>query len=105
MEETMSSRDAMRAALGNLLEEEMGEPYPELDDERDLREGLGLDSVDIVGLVMRIEREFRIRLSLEELKAVKTVGEMIDLVGTKLAQSGEESQASPPLGTDGQAAA
>ena len=47
------SRDELRATLSTLLEEEMGEAY-DLDDDRDLREGLGLDSVDVVGLVMRI---------------------------------------------------
>ena len=53
------NRDDLRGTLSTLLEEEMGEPY-ELDDDREIREGLGLDSVDVVGLVMRVEREFRV---------------------------------------------
>jgi acyl carrier protein len=76
------SRDDLRTTLAALLEEEMGEPY-DLADDRDLREGLGLDSVDVVGLVMRIEREFRIRLSMEDLQGVRTVGEMLDLLQSK----------------------
>ncbi len=80
----MTSRDDLRTRLAGFLEEEMGEPYLELGDDRDLRDGLGLDSVDIVGLVMRIEREFRIRLSLEDLTPIKTVGEMIDLIASKV---------------------
>jgi acyl carrier protein len=63
----------------------MGEKYPLPDDEKDLRESLGLDSVDIVGLVMRIEREFRVRLSPEELGNVKVVGDLLDLMEAKLA--------------------
>ena len=46
---------------------------------------LGLDSVDLVGLVMRIEREFHVRLSPEELATVKRVGDLLDLMETKLA--------------------
>jgi acyl carrier protein len=83
--EKMMSRDELRSTLSILLEEEMGETYPQLEDERDLREGLGLDSVDVVGLVMRIEREYHIRLTMEELQEVKSVGAMLDLLEAKLA--------------------
>jgi acyl carrier protein len=89
----MKSRDDLRSTLSRLLEEEMGEMYPELDDDRDLREGLGLDSVDVVGLVMRIEREFHIRLSMEELAEVKAVGQMLDLLEAKLANASAEMHA------------
>jgi acyl carrier protein len=81
----MSNREALRATLLHLLEEEMGESYPMLTDDQDLRESLSLDSVDVVGLVMRIEREFRVRLSPEELAAVKRVGDLLDLMETKVA--------------------
>lgn len=73
----------MRQGLARLLEEEMGEPY-ELADEADLREGLGLNSVDVVGLVMRVERQFRIRLTMEELAEMKQAGQLLDLVMSKL---------------------
>ena len=69
----------------SLLEEEMGESYPDLTDEQDLRESLKLDSVDVVGVVMRIEREFRIRLATEELGTVQRVGDLLDLMERKLA--------------------
>jgi acyl carrier protein len=70
-----------------LLEEEMGEKYPLPRDDQDLRESMGLDSVDVVGLVMRIEREFRVRLAPEELANVKVVGDLLDLMEAKLAAS------------------
>jgi acyl carrier protein len=82
----MSARETLRTTLLNLLEEEMGEKYPVLQDDQDLRETLGLDSVDVVGLVMRIEREFRVRLSPEELANVKVVGDLLGLMETKLAE-------------------
>ena len=87
----MTSREAVRATLLTLLEDEMGEPFPELGDDQDLRANLGLDSVDVVGLVMRVEREFRVRLSPEELAEVKLVGDLLDLMDAKLSARGEAS--------------
>ncbi len=87
----MSTRERLRTTLSNLLVEEMGESYPELTDDQDLRESLNLDSVDVVGLVMRIEREFRIRLATEELASVKCVGDLLDLMETKLAAPPDDS--------------
>jgi acyl carrier protein len=82
----MSAREKLRTTLLALLEEEIGESYPVLTDDQDLRESLRLDSVDVVGLVMRIEREFRIRLATEELAGVKCVGDLLDLMETKVAE-------------------
>jgi acyl carrier protein len=97
----MSTREQLRARLLNLLEEEMGEPYPLLTDDQDLRESLHLDSVDVVGLVMRIEREFRIRLATEELAAVKRVGDLLDLMEAKLLANPGGPATGPPEGQPG----
>ena len=83
----MSVRETLRATLVSLLEEEMGEKYPLPQDDQELRSSLQLDSVDLVGLVMRIEREFRVRLSAEELAAVLRVGDLLDLMEAKLADA------------------
>jgi acyl carrier protein len=81
----MMDRDTLRATLLHLLEEEMGEAYEAFDDSTELREGLGLDSVDVVGLVMRVERHFRIRLAMEELMETRQLGQLLDLIHDKLA--------------------
>jgi acyl carrier protein len=98
---TMTSREALRSTLLNLLEDEMGETYPALDDDQDLRESLGLDSVDVVGLVMRIEREYRVRLATEELATVRHVGDLLDLMEAKLAARPDATAGAP----DGEAGA
>jgi acyl carrier protein len=85
----MLSRDELRTVLVNLLEEEIGMPVPTLDDDQDIREALGLDSVDIVGLVMRIERRFRVRLSTDEMMRVKQVRDLLDLMELKQREIGE----------------
>jgi len=82
----MSARETLRTTLLSLLEEEMGESFALPQDDQDLRETLGLDSVDLVGLVMRIEREFRVRLAPEELAKVKRVGDLLDVMEAKLAE-------------------
>jgi acyl carrier protein len=91
----MSARETLRTTLLNLLEEEMGESFALPPDNADLRETLGLDSVDLVGLVMRIEREFRVRLATEELATVKQVGDLLDLMELKLQERPVESATRP----------
>src|SRR3974377_346352 len=80
----MMDREELRNVLVSLLEEEMGESYNLRDDGMELREGLGLDSVDVVGLIMRVERKFRIRLTMEELMEGKVVGQLLDLIWSKV---------------------
>jgi acyl carrier protein len=91
----MSARETLRTTLLNLLEEEMGESFALPQDDQDLRETLGLDSVDLVGLVMRIERQFHVRLTPEELASVKRVGDLLDLMEAKLAMRPDELPHSP----------
>jgi acyl carrier protein len=97
----MSTRETMRTTLMNLLEQEMGESYPMLTDDQDLRESLNLDSVDVVGLVMRIEREYRVRLATDELAGIKRVGDLLDLMEAKLAAGpspeGDSAPAASPV--------
>ncbi len=58
---------------------------PQLDDSKDLRIDLGLDSVDVVSIVSQIERQFRIRLTHQELEKLAKVGDVLDLLQAKLA--------------------
>lgn len=89
----MMDRESLRSTLADLLDEEMGQPFDLSDDAMDLRAGLGLDSVDVVGLVMRVERRFRIRLGMEELLEVRTVGDMLNMILDRLASGGSDSAA------------
>ena len=86
------SREMIRQTLIELLEADTGEKYPDLDEKTNLREGLGLDSVDVVSIVSQVERRFRIRLTHEELQTLVTVGDVLNLLEAKLG-AGPESQA------------
>jgi acyl carrier protein len=83
----MASREMIRQTLVELLEADTGEKYPDLDENTNLREGLGLDSVDVVSIVSQIERRFRIRLTHEELQTLVTVADVLKLLEAKLADS------------------
>jgi len=89
----MPDRDTIRQTLIELLEADTGEKYPDLDDNTNLREGLGLDSVDVVSIVSQIERRFRIRLTQQELEKLVTVADVLDLLDTKFTGSAGTSAA------------
>lgn len=82
----MHDRAAIQSTLVELLEADTGEQYPDLDDSKKLRDELGLDSVDVVSIVSQIERQYRIRLTHQELEKLVTVGDVLDLLEAKLAE-------------------
>lgn len=86
-------RQAIRKMLVEILEEDTGNSYAELSETDTLREGLGLDSVDVVSVVSQIERRMKIRLSHEELEKLVTVSDILDLLSSKLAPTSNSAAA------------
>jgi acyl carrier protein len=80
----MKDRAFIRQTLIELLEADTGENHSALDESANLREGLGLDSVDVVSIVSQIERRFHIRLTHQELEKLVTVADVLDLLQAKL---------------------
>jgi acyl carrier protein len=80
----MADRTQIRQTLIELIESDMGETYGSLEDSANLKEQLGLDSVDVVSIVSQIERRFRIRLTHQELETLVTVGDVLGLLERKL---------------------
>ena len=56
----MIDRANIRNTLIELLEADTGEKYGDLAEDAQLRQGLGLDSVDVVSIVSQIQRRFHI---------------------------------------------
>lgn len=77
-------RQALIEKLKSFVEEDTGKVCPEMTDDTTLREGLELDSMDLVGVIMKVEDHFRIRLSQEELQNTLTVGQLLDLLTRKI---------------------
>lgn len=80
----MITREEIRVTLLKLFEAETGEPLDSLTDDQNMAEQLGLDSVDMVSLIMQLERHFKIRLSHEELANAAQVGQLLDIVQSKV---------------------
>jgi acyl carrier protein len=80
-------RDQIRSTLKTILENEIGEVVPDLPDDTNVIERFGLDSVDVVSLVMHVERHFRVRVAHEELAATTTVGGLLDLIAKKVTEA------------------
>jgi acyl carrier protein len=83
----MLDRTSIRDTLLRFLAEDTAATVSAIDDSTELRGALGIDSVDFVSLVMRIEGYYRVRLSREELEGLATVGDLLTLVETKTAFS------------------
>jgi acyl carrier protein len=48
--------------------------------EADLREDIGIDSLDVVDMVVVINEEFGIKLQAQDFKGVKTFGQLVELL-------------------------
>ena len=70
--------------LKEMLEEETGEDYAHLDENSNLTEGLGLDSVDFVSLILLVDNRFNIKLETAALQQVKLVSDLLDLIQKQL---------------------
>ncbi len=89
----MPDRQTIRQTLIELIEADTGDRHQDLEDDVNLRDGLGLDSVDVVSIVSQIERRFRIRLSQQELEHLVTVADVLALLESKLTHGPETSAA------------
>jgi acyl carrier protein len=77
-------RNAIRAALVELLEENVGEAYPDLADGDDLRGGLGLDSVDLLSVLIGLQGRFGVEIANAEFAGLHLVGDLLDNLECKL---------------------
>src|SRR5262249_27152885 len=84
-------RESLRQALAELVEQETGTKPGNLADDVVLIEGLGMDSIDLVGLVVQVENRFRIKIATDELKGVSKVGEFLALVEKKISAGDAET--------------
>jgi acyl carrier protein len=89
----MQNRNSIRQTVLEIMEADTGESYGDLSDDKNLRQELGLDSVDVVSIVSNVERRYRIRLSQQELEKLSTFGDVLDLLESKLREAGPTAKA------------
>lgn len=68
------------------LSEFFGLPLDRLGDEARLIEDIGADSLDCIEVAMEIEERFEIEVIDEDMDAIVTVGDLINLVSDALAE-------------------
>jgi len=77
-------RQELRQVLTELLEETTGETYPEITEDQNLQEGLGLDSVDMFSLIVEIQSKLKVKIASEDVTSIVTVGDLLNLLQAKL---------------------
>ncbi len=86
-------RTQLSAIVLDLLEKETGETYDTLEDSTTLSEGLGLDSLDMAGLILHIESHFGIQIETELLDKINNIGQILDTLEEKIAAKEEKNAA------------
>ena len=77
-------RQTLRQTLVDILEQETWERPAHFGDEVLLREGLKLDSVDLVSIVLRVESQLGVNLDSRDLETTVSVGDLLDILQAKL---------------------
>jgi acyl carrier protein len=72
------------AKVKDIIEKELGVEREKLTNEASFIEDLGADSLDIVELVMEFEKEFNIDIPDEDAEKLRTVGDAINYLNTKI---------------------
>jgi acyl carrier protein len=78
-------RQQLRETLLDVLEQETWERPANLTDDVKIREGLKLDSVDLLSVMLRVETQLKISLTSSDFEKVVTVGNLLDVLQAKLA--------------------
>jgi acyl carrier protein len=77
-------RQKLRETLLDVLEQETWERPENLADHVKIREGLKLDSVDLLSVTLRVESQLGISLDSRDFERIVTVGDLLDVIQAKL---------------------
>jgi acyl carrier protein len=89
----MVDRSSIRHTLIRFLQEDTSIDTASIYDSTTIADGLGLNSVDFVELIMRIEGYFRIRMTQAELEQIETVGDLLNLMTSKVRKPAKPAKA------------
>lgn len=68
----------------SIIANKIGISENEIQNESNLANDLGADSLDVVEISMALEREFNVTFSDEDTSKIETVGDVINLINSKL---------------------
>ncbi len=76
----MANKDEVIAKVKELIADSLGVSNDEIEPTASFIEDLGADSLDIVEMVMRIEKDFNIEIPDEDAEKISTVQDAIDYI-------------------------
>jgi acyl carrier protein len=86
-EEADMERPEIEARVKKVLAEQLAVEEAQVVPDARFAEDLNADSLDLVEAVLALEEEWSIEIPEEEMETVKTVGQAVDLVASKLGVS------------------
>lgn len=82
----MQTKEEILSALVDVLAVEFEIPREKLVPEALIYDDLDLDSIDAVDLVVRIQQKTGIKVVAEDFKAIKTLGDVVNVIARLLAE-------------------
>ena len=70
--------------------EVLGVPVEEITEDTDLAQDHGVDSLELLEIAARVEKQLGVRIKVADLAEAKTVGHAIELLGARLAEHRDE---------------
>lgn len=80
-------RSEIEEKIRRLLAENLSVPVDQVTLESRFQEDLDADSLDLVEAVLALEEEFGVTIPEEEMESIRTVGQAVDMVTSKLGAS------------------
>lgn len=77
-------QDYHKDKIKEIISDLSGFPEETVNDEIELKDGLGLDSLDVVEMMMKFEEEFDCNIPDEDYADVKTVGDVFNVVENRI---------------------
>jgi acyl carrier protein len=87
------NRQQLRQTLLDVLEQETWQRPDNFNDDVKVREGLKLDSVDLLSVMLRVETQLGICLDSRDFEKVTTVGDLLDVIEAKLSAQSQSKAA------------
>jgi acyl carrier protein len=78
------TRTEIQETLRDILEKDRGEKVEHFDEDARLREDVGLDSVDVISLVVEIQARFDMNLTIHDLEQATVVRDLLNVLEAKL---------------------
>lgn len=80
----------LKTILSEHVDGEGAKALESLSEQTDLRNDLGIDSLDVVNIVIDIESHFNIEIENDSIKKMSTIKNCMDLIAEKVCQPAEQ---------------